>query len=104
MIKLTIAETGQRPATLESTPDRLAAELKLDFSEIVAATRTRTHIAGLRHGDIEAVESVMWADPDFFAVLGYRLLRGDPATALTEPDSIVVTRTLAMKYFGTIDC
>ena len=36
--------------------------------------------------------------------LGYPLLRGDAATALAEPDSIVLTRTMAKKYFGTIDC
>ncbi|HEY2531829.1 MAG TPA: ABC transporter permease [Xanthobacteraceae bacterium] len=103
-IRLTIAETGQRPVTLRGTPARMAAELKLDFPEIVATTRTRTQYVGLRHGDVEAVENILWVDADFFAVLGYRLLRGDPATALAEPNSIVLTRTLASKYFGTTDC
>ncbi len=81
----------------------MAAELKLDFPEIVATTRTRTQSVGLRHGEVEAVEDVMWADADFFTVLGYRLLRGSPA-ALVEPNSIVLTRKLAEKYFGTVDC
>src|SRR3954471_14095283 len=76
VMKLTIAEPGQRPMTLEGTPDRMAAELKLDFPEIVAATRTRTQPVGLHHGAVEAVENVMWADADFFGVLGYRALRG----------------------------
>ena len=103
-IKLTIAETGQRPVTVRGTPARMAAELKLDFPEIVATTRRRIDSVGLHHGDVEAVEDILWVDADFFEVLGYRLLRGDPATALAEPDSIVLTRTLAKKYFGTIDC
>ena len=103
-IKLTIAEAGQRPVTLRGTPAGMAAELKLDFPEIVATTRTRTQYVGLGHGNVEAVENILWVDADYFAVLGYRLLRGDPATALAQPDSIVLTRTLAKKYFGTIDC
>jgi putative ABC transport system permease protein len=103
-VQLTIAEDGQRPFTSTGTPEQLAAELKLDFPEVVATTRTRRQAAGLRHGNSEAVELTMWADPEFFAVLGYKLLRGDPKTALADPNSIVLTRALAQKYFGTIDC
>jgi len=103
-VQLTIADVGQRPQTWTATPDRLAAELKQDFPEIVATARTRGQSIGLRHGDVEAVEDVKWADKDFFAVLPYPLLRGDPATALADPDSIVLTRRLAEKYFGTDDC
>jgi putative ABC transport system permease protein len=104
VMKLTIAETGQRPVTMEGTPERMAAELKLDFPEIASVTRTRTQSVGLRHGTVEAVENITWADPGFFSVLGYPLLRGDPAQALAQPDSIVLTRTLALKYFETLDC
>ncbi len=103
-VQLTIAEAGQRPVTWTATPNRMAAELKLDFPEIVATTRTRRQPIGLRHGNVEAVENIAWVDADFFAVLGYRLLRGASATALAEPDSIVLTRTLAEKYLGTLDC
>jgi putative ABC transport system permease protein len=103
-VQLTIADVGQRPQTWTATPDQLAAELKADFPEIVATARTRGQSIGLRHGDVESVEDVKWADKDFFAVLRYPLLRGDPATALAEPDTIVLTRRLAQKYFGTIDC
>ena len=104
MMKLTVAEAGQRPVTMEGTPERMAAELKLDFPQIAAVTRTRTQSVGLRHGNVEAVENVVWADADFLKVLGYPLLSGDPATALARPDSIVLTRAIAMKYFGTLDC
>jgi putative ABC transport system permease protein len=103
-MKLTIAEPGQRPITVRGSPASMAAALKLDFPEIIAATRTRTQFAGLRHGRVDAVENVLGVDPDFFKVLGYPMLRGDPATALAEPDSVVLTRTLAFKYYGTIDC
>jgi putative ABC transport system permease protein len=103
-VELTIADSGQRPQTWTATPDGLAAELKQEFPEIVGAARTRAQSIGLRRGDVESVENVKWADRDFFAVLPYPLLRGDPATALAVPDSIVLTRRLAVKYFGSVDC
>ncbi len=102
--QLTYTEAGGRAQTMSVMPERLAAELKLDFPEIAAATRMVAQSAALRHGDVEAIEDIQSADPDFFAVLGFPLLAGDPATALSEPDSIVLTRRLAEKYFGTIDC
>ena len=86
-VELTVADAGQRPQTWTATPDALAAELRQDFPEIVATARTRGQSIGLRHGDVESVEDVKWADRDFFAVLHYPLLRGDPATALAAPDS-----------------
>ncbi len=103
-LQLTMAEAGQRPVTWSTTPERMAAELKLDFPEIVATTRDAIDSVALRHGAVEATETVDWVDSDFFTVLGYRLLQGDPATALAEPDSIVLTQSLAEKYFGGINC
>src|ERR1700722_19001177 len=103
-VQLTIAEPGQRPASWAATPDRMAAELKLDFPEIAAIARDAKQSVGVRHGEVSEAEAIDWVDADFLTVLGYKMLRGDPATALAEPDSIVLTRTMAVKYFGTVDC
>ena len=103
-VQLTIGESGERPVTWAATPDRMAAELKLDFPEIAAIARDAKQRVGVRHGEVMASEAVDWVDPNFLDVLGYPLLRGDPATALSQPDSIVLTRTTAQKYFGGIDC
>jgi len=40
------------------------------------------------------------ADPSFFRLFTFPFLKGDPASALTEPGSAVVTETVAAKYFG----
>src|SRR5579859_1601785 len=95
---------GSPPGTLPSTPESLAAQMRLDFPEIATVIRTIDDTVGLRHGEVEANEKITTVDADFFSVLGFPLLSGDPATALAEPDSIVLTRDLALKYFGTIDC
>jgi len=43
---------------------------------------------------------VFYADSNFFQFFDFQLLQGDPATALKEPNSIVLTQSLARKYFG----
>ncbi len=40
-------------------------------------------------------------DADIFSVFDYPMIVGDPATALAQPNSIVLTETLAQKYFGS---
>ena len=39
-------------------------------------------------------------DPSFISIFSFPLLEGDPATALTEPNSVVISETAARKYFG----
>ncbi|RAK00189.1 ABC-type antimicrobial peptide transport system permease subunit [Larkinella arboricola] len=44
-----------------------------------------------------------WADGSFFKVFTFPLLKGNPATALNEPYSLVVTEKTARKLFGDAD-
>jgi putative ABC transport system permease protein len=44
-----------------------------------------------------------FADSNFFRVLDFELIQGDPNTALTNPNSIILTETTAQKYFGNED-
>jgi putative ABC transport system permease protein len=48
-------------------------------------------------------EGFYLVDSTVFELFGYTLSRGDPATALTQPGSIVLTQELAHKYFGDAD-
>ncbi|MGB3145983.1 MAG: ABC transporter permease, partial [Maribacter sp.] len=42
-------------------------------------------------------------DSNFLEVLSYPLLKGDMKTCLDESNSIVITNTIAKKYFGDVD-
>ncbi|MHB1206363.1 MAG: ABC transporter permease [Rhodospirillaceae bacterium] len=79
-----------------------AALLKDEFPEIEAITRFASDDGAfsLRHNDIESLETIHWADPNLFDVLPLRAVAGNLATALEDPESIVITRALARKYFG----
>lgn len=59
-------------------------------------------------GDIELGEKVIplagfWGNESFFRVFSFKLLRGNPATALKEPFGLVLTQTSSRKLFGDTD-
>ncbi len=86
-------------------PYRLAEELKGRFPEIEKAVRLSFPIPlPIRSGEIEFIEdNVMMADPDIFNVFSFEMLRGDPATALSEPFTCVISQEMASKFFGEDD-
>lgn len=43
---------------------------------------------------------VIWAGPDIFQIFSFPLLAGNPASALSEPYTVVLTEATAQKYFG----
>ena len=58
--------------------------------------------AKMRHEEVVFVEKgVVFADPDIFSVFTWPFIAGNPAKALTEKNSIVLTQSMAKKYFGT---
>ena len=88
-----------------SLPD-LAAKLSVRFPQIATVARIMTadKTPHIRHGQVEADETgFLWMDPSFFRVMPLKSLAGDPQTALATPDSVVLTRTAARKYFGRDD-
>jgi putative ABC transport system permease protein len=78
--------------------------LRREFPAIESAVRTVTVSFLFRKGDIKYQEqNSLLADPDFFKVFDFPLLKGDPTTCLKEPFSVVFSATAAKKYFGNTD-
>lgn len=48
-------------------------------------------------------EHILYADPSVFELFSWPLVQGDPATALSEPRTIVLTERTAAKYFNKED-
>jgi len=98
------ADGGDPPWNDDAASPDLAARLKLELPGIVAIARvapTRAQPPRVRHGQVEAWEvGFAWADPNIFVVLPLKAVAGDPRTALRTPDSVVLTRAAARKYFG----
>lgn len=54
-------------------------------------------------GDKHFRESLQVGDSTFIKTYGFKLLHGDPETALNDPFSAVITLQTAIKYFGKTD-
>ncbi len=83
----------------------MAQTLVREFPEVEASTRVRNFgFPVFRYEDkVYSEERVFWVDQDFFDVFTVSFLKGDPKTALIEPLRIVLTRSMALKYFGDED-
>jgi len=46
-------------------------------------------------------EEIELADPSIFKIFSFKLLKGDPETALNNPGSIILSETKSKKYFGS---
>ncbi len=83
----------------------LAKVLKEECPEIKEAIRYEP-ATGLRfsHGDKQfSNDAVGLADPSFFAIFTFPFTAGSPATALAENYSIIISESMAKKYFGNED-
>ncbi len=77
--------------------------LEKDFPEVEAAARADGgEIVLLKDGEPVFAE-VLMTEPEFFQIVQLPFLRGDPATALAGADRLVMSRSEAMRFFGTID-
>ncbi len=82
-----------------------AEALLNDFSEEIEATVRVMPRSGLIIAGEKAFtgDDISFVGRDFLQVFTFPLLQGDPATALSEPGSVVLTEAMAQKYFGNVD-
>lgn len=88
--------------TQESTPLPLYDELKNNYPEVKRATRlTWDNNYSLIIGNNKFNKKGRYVDPDFLEMFSFPVVKGNAATALTDPNSIVLTESLAITLFGT---
>jgi putative ABC transport system permease protein len=90
---------GRAMSWYSGPPEHTAAALALDFPEFEGVARLTPDRIGVRNGNVESLELMFWADPAFLDVMGLKTIAGDAASALEAPDSVVLTRRMARKYF-----
>ena len=92
-----ISEAGVMPP--------VAGALKNDFPEVKEATRLQPQGTPkiIYQDKIFKDDRFAFADPNFFSVFSLTMIEGNPATALALPNSVVITKSAAQKYFGSED-
>ncbi|QMU31214.1 ABC transporter permease [Adhaeribacter radiodurans] len=89
--------------TGNNTPQPLGEALRKDIPEI-------THVAQMTDWDLGVIFKAngktnketkgRFVGPELFQMFSFPLVEGDPKTALATPDAIVISQSLARKYFG----
>lgn len=87
-----------------ATPPALAYAVQSEIPEIETASRVSSVEKIIKAGKNQFDEkNVYYTDSNFLHLFNYPLLEGSAATALSSPNSAVLTETIARKYFGSAE-
>lgn len=86
------------------TPGPLAEEIRENSAEVAMAVRTQGAGSVLfQHEEKSFMERGFYADPDFFNLFSFKILKGKPNTSTGDISSISISEKLAEKLFGNSD-
>jgi putative ABC transport system permease protein len=96
---------GDNHLDLAAAPAMMGPTMVKELPQVVQYTCLQWHGAILiRKGNNDLREGrVVYADSTLFDVFTLPMIDGDPATALKEPNSLVITESMAKKYFNSTD-
>jgi putative ABC transport system permease protein len=87
-------------AWTSGSDQKVGPALKQDFPQVQRFARVGLETPGIRSVTVEGNDAVAWIDPDFFTLEPLEAVAGDPRAAVEQADGVVLTRTMARKYFG----
>jgi putative ABC transport system permease protein len=95
-----------KPGMLANAPNAVAPTMKESIPAVEQSARLLRHefgkSASVVAGDNKLVETkLFWADPSLIDILDVPVVAGDLRTALTQPNFIALSRSTAVRYFGT---
>lgn len=92
-------------STSAQTPAPLAEFLSSRYHDVVSTVRIIKPDRSILStgGQYFYEDRLILADPSFLKVFDFPLLAGDTKTALRDPNSIIITQSMAEKYFGDAD-
>jgi putative ABC transport system permease protein len=84
------------------TPAGVAAGLQSEIPEIKSTVRISKPSTKLLEVGTRKFEqkNIFYVDSNFLQMFSFQLLKGNPKTALQNPDGILITENMAKKYFG----
>ncbi|RXK62695.1 FtsX-like permease family protein [Lacibacter luteus] len=71
--------------------------------EIVSFVRFQGDYVNIKKGTEVLGQEAHFVDSNFFSMMQFPLLHGDGKTALQQPDAVVLSETVARKFFGSAD-
>ena len=94
----------ERSVMWATVPPGVRDGLVTELPEVVSATRVRKESFMVGTERMKGFdESIVAVDPPFFEIFSHDFIKGNAATALKQPASVVITRKIAEKYFQDTD-
>ncbi|UII31887.1 ABC transporter permease [Fulvivirga ulvae] len=92
--------------TNESSSAPMGPMITDEFPEVESFARVFLDYLILKNesSDQYTEENIAYADSSMFSVFTFSFVHGNPKTALTKPFSLAISRSAAMRNFGTTDC
>jgi putative ABC transport system permease protein len=100
-VEVTINNPGRPPNVQSQAPMPMPAAMVEQIPEVKAMTRFTLEEVTVSVGDRQFPENATFVDPQFFQIIKLPLVEGDPAKVFSQPDSVVISQSLARKYFGS---
>ena len=87
-----------------ATPLGLGEFMANNFADVRKIVRLDPVQTTVRKDDLAFLEeNIFLVDTSFFDVFDYKLVFGDKTTILSNPNSVVLSQSMAIKYFGDED-
>jgi putative ABC transport system permease protein len=103
-VEMTARLPGLPAFKFASVPDPLGRAMHDQIPGVTAATRLSPDTLTLTHGDRQFLaKNVDFVDANFFGLIRLPFIEGDPGSALSQPESVVLSESAAREYFGSAD-
>ncbi|GAB3930849.1 ABC transporter permease [Larkinella terrae] len=102
-VMLNISSDAQQTQTYGWVAAPVADAMKREIPGVLQASCSWEQKAVFHYQELTSEESGLAADQAFLQIFNFPLLKGNRATVLQTPNSLVITQRLARKYFGSTD-
>ena len=100
-LEVTFLAPGRPPQGFATVPYLLPQVMHEQIPEVSAFSRFHQQSTTINVDGRQFFETMLVAEPNFFSVVRLPFVSGDPAQALSQPESVVLSESTARKYFGS---
>lgn len=102
-LELTLLAPGRPPQDFATVPYPMPAAMHDQIPEVTGFTRLSSEQMTITASGRQFVETAEVVEPNFFQIITLPFVLGDRARALMQPESVVLSQSMAKKYFGNAD-
>lgn len=102
-VELMVNVLGREQQPTAVTPYPLLVAMRDQIPGVTGMTRLVPQRMTITSGDRQFAQEVDVVDPGFFNVIRLPLLKGEPGSVFRQPESVVLSQSVARTYFGDAD-